>query len=93
MTGWEFDTDLVILLSAASLLAVIAERIGLSAIIGAIVAGMLVGPGVLGCVRNDHLAVQYVAEFGVALLLFTIGLEITRDRLRAFGLPGAGAGR
>ena len=92
MTGWEFVTDLVILLSSASLLAVIAERIGLSAIIGAIVAGMLVGPGVLGWVRNDHLEVQYVAEFGVALLLFTIGLEITRDRLRAFGLPGAGAG-
>lgn len=92
MTGWEFITDLVILLSSASLLAVLAERIGLSAIVGAIIAGMLVGPGVLGWVRNDHLEVQYVAEFGVALLLFTIGLEITRDRLRAFGLPGAGAG-
>jgi len=92
MNGWDIITDLVILLSAASLLAVVAERIGLSAIVGAIIAGMVVGPGVLGWVHNDHLEVQYVAEFGVALLLFTIGLEITRDRLRAFGLPGAGAG-
>jgi CPA2 family monovalent cation:H+ antiporter-2 len=87
--GWDVITDLVVLLSVASILGVLAERIGLSSIVGAIVAGMLVGPSLLGWVHDDHLEVQYVAEFGVALLLFTIGLEITRDKLVAFGLPGA----
>ncbi|MDP7070195.1 MAG: cation:proton antiporter [Phycisphaerales bacterium] len=92
MHGWEVITDLVVLLSVASVLGVIAERIGLSAIVGAILGGMLVGPGLLGWVQGDQLEVQYVAEFGVALLLFTIGLEITREKLVAFGLPGARAG-
>jgi CPA2 family monovalent cation:H+ antiporter-2 len=92
MHGWDVITDLVVLLSVASVLGVAAERIGISAIVGAILAGMLVGPGLLGWVGNEHLEVQYVAEFGVALLLFTIGLEITRDKLVAFGLPGAKAG-
>ncbi|MBT7352117.1 MAG: sodium:proton exchanger, partial [Phycisphaerae bacterium] len=85
-------TDLVVLLSVASLLGVVAERLRLSSIVGAIVGGMLVGPGLLGWVHNDHLEVQYVAEFGVALLLFTIGLEITREKLVAFGLQGAAVG-
>lgn len=92
MNGWDVMTDLVVLLSVASLLGVIAERLRLSSIVGAIVAGMLVGPGVLGWVHDDQLEVQYVAEFGVALLLFTIGLEITRERLVAFGIAGAKAG-
>ncbi|MCP4758326.1 MAG: hypothetical protein GY894_05465 [Planctomycetes bacterium] len=92
MHGWDVITDLVVLLSVASVLGVIAERIGLSSIVGAIVGGMLVGPGLLGWVHNDQFEVQYVAEFGVALLLFTIGLEITREKLIAFGLPGARAG-
>jgi len=92
MHGWDVITDLVILLSVASVFGVAAERVGISAIVGAILAGMLVGPGMLGWVGDEHLEVQYVADFGVALLLFTIGLEITRDKLVAFGLPGARAG-
>ena len=92
MHGWDVMTDLVILLSVAAVCGVIAERIGLSAIVGAIFAGMLVGPGLLGWVHDDHLEVHYVAEFGVALLLFTIGLDITKEKLVAFGLPGARAG-
>jgi CPA2 family monovalent cation:H+ antiporter-2 len=92
MNGWDVMTDLVVLLSVASLLGVVAERLRLSSIVGAIVGGMLVGPGLLGWVHNDHLEVQYVAEFGVALLLFTIGLEITREKLVAFGLQGAVVG-
>ena len=92
MNGWDVMTDLVVLLSVASLLGVVAERLRLSSIVGAILGGMLVGPGLLGWVHNDHLEVQYVAEFGVALLLFTIGLEITRDKLVAFGLQGAVVG-
>ncbi len=92
MHGWDVITDLVVLLSVASVFGIVAERVGLSAIVGAILAGMVVGPGVLGWVGNEHLEVQHVAEFGVALLLFTIGLEITRDKLITFGLPGARTG-
>ena len=50
-------------------------------IAGFIVAGMLVGPKGLGLVNDMH-QVKVLAEIGVALLLFGIGLEFPLDRLR-----------
>ena len=52
----EFGTmlgDIVILLGAASLLGMLCERVGFSAIIGALLAGVLVGPGVLHAVATE----------------------------------------
>ena len=84
---WSVMGNVVVLLGVAALLGLICERIGLSGIVGAMLAGVLVGPGVLGFVGgDDNLAVlSTIAETGVALLLFTIGLEITRATLRSFG--------
>ena len=91
----EFGTilgDIVILLGAASLLGMLCERIGLSAIIGSLVAGMLVGPGILHAVVTEPGQIEQIAEIGVALLLFTIGLELSRSRLRSYGLRGVQGG-
>ena len=91
---WLLMGDVVILLGAAAFLGMVCERIGLSAIVGAMVAGVLVGPGVFDVVGEGGslAAIGTVAEVGVALLLFTIGLEITRSKLRAFGSTSALAG-
>lgn len=92
----EFGTilgDIVILLGAASLLGMLCERIGLSAIIGSLVAGMIVGPGILHAVTTEPKQIEQIAEIGVALLLFTIGLELSRSRLRSYGLRGVQGGQ
>ena len=54
-----------------------------------IVAGILVGPAVVGWVKPD-LPVQILALIGVAFLLFLAGLEIELDRLRGPVLPRTG---
>ena len=68
------------LLVAAAVIAYICYRIGLVPIIGFLVAGVVIGPYGLGIVANREL-VDAVAEIGVILLLFTIGLEFSLERL------------
>ncbi len=75
-----------ILLNAAiylgsSVVAVAAfKRIGLGSILGYLAAGAVIGPSVLGLIGETG-EVLHVAEFGVVLLLFVIGLELQPSRL------------
>jgi Kef-type K+ transport system membrane component KefB len=79
--------DILILLVAAKGAAELAERIGVPAVLGEIVAGVLIGPSVLGLVKpNDVLHV--LAELGVILLLLQVGLETD---LRDLGKVGRAA--
>lgn len=77
------DTALLfmVILFAAALLAVpVTARLGLGSVIGYLIAGVLVGPQVFGLVNNPE-KVLHLAEFGVVLLLFLIGLELNPRRL------------
>jgi monovalent cation:H+ antiporter-2, CPA2 family len=76
--------DLVVIFAAALAVVLLFSRLRLPTIAGFIVAGALLGPGGLGAVR-DVAQVQRLAEIGVALLLFTIGLEFSLDDLRRLG--------
>lgn len=63
-----------------------------SAVLGYLAAGLLVGPHALGFIQDPE-SVLLLAEFGVVFLLFTIGLELSIERLRllryyVFGLGG-----
>ena len=58
----------------------ICQRIGLVPIVGFLVAGVLIGPNALGLV-DDIDRSRSAAEIGVILLLFTIGIEFSLDRL------------
>ena len=91
--GWHALGEMLILLVSAVAIAAVLERFRISAVIGYLLGGMIVGPGVLGLVGmgGAESAARYevVAELGVSLLLFTIGLEITPTKLRLFGLRGA----
>ena len=57
------------------------QRVGFPSIAGFILTGVLVGPTGLGFVNDVH-QVEVLAEVGVVLLLFGIGLELSLDRLR-----------
>ncbi|MDG2424792.1 MAG: cation:proton antiporter [Phycisphaerales bacterium] len=92
MEAWNILGDVVLLLAAAAMVGMLFERLGASSIIGCMIAGMLMGPGVLGWVASEAEDIEHIAEIGVALLLFTIGLEISRSKLRTFGARGIGAG-
>jgi CPA2 family monovalent cation:H+ antiporter-2 len=75
-----------LLLIAGSSLAVVLlfQRLRLPPTIGFIVTGILIGPGGLGLVRDDAF-VRTMAEIGVILLLFTVGLEFSLSDLRRLG--------
>jgi CPA2 family monovalent cation:H+ antiporter-2 len=73
--------QLLLVLAAAALGAAAFERMRLPAVAGFLITGALVGPGGLGLVREPE-RVQALAELGVALLLFEIGLELPLEELR-----------
>ena len=70
----------LIFLAAATLAVPLFKRLGLGAVLGYLAAGVLIGPSVLGLFGEAE-AVMHVAEFGVVLFLFLIGLELNVGRL------------
>ncbi len=68
------------LLVAAAAIAYLAYRVGLVPIVGFLIAGVLIGPYGIGIVR-DRAMVDAAAEIGVVLLLFTIGIEFSLEKL------------
>jgi CPA2 family monovalent cation:H+ antiporter-2 len=78
-------------LTAALVFGYVAHRLGLSPIVGYLLAGIAVGPNTPGFVADRHLAEQ-LAEVGVILLMFGVGMHFhLRDLLavRRIALPGA----
>lgn len=80
MTDHQFLTDLLTLLVLALGSGLLFARLRLSPIIGYLVSGLIAGPYGLHLIRNVA-EVEVIAEFGVILLLFTIGLEFSVSRL------------
>jgi len=80
MDVWFLIMEILFLLGLAFLLGALAQRFRQSAIVGYLLAGAILGP-----VMFNKEAVQQVAELGVALLLFSIGLEFSFTRLRRMG--------
>src|SRR5688572_30417253 len=81
-------------LSAALVLGYITQRLGLSPIVGYLLAGTLIGPYTPGFVANAPIAEQ-LAEVGIILLMFGIGLQFHVEELlavRRVSVPGAIAG-
>ncbi|MDK3156223.1 cation:proton antiporter [Kamptonema cortianum] len=82
-SGWQLVFQILVALSAAMLLGLLFERMRLSAIIGYLLAGAIAGA--LGLVGHGH-ELHVIAEIGVAMLLFTIGLEFSFSELRRMGV-------
>ncbi len=72
--------DLIILLLASVPIAFLCHKLRLPVIVGFMLTGILIGPYGLKLINDVH-AVEILAEIGVMLLLFTIGLEFSISRL------------
>ena len=66
--------DLAIIIAVAELFALLSRKIKLPQVVGQIIAGLLIGPCVLGWVHNTEY-VKIFAEVGVVLIMFSAGLE------------------
>ena len=75
-----YVTELTLFLVVSAAVAFAFFRIGVTPIIGFLIAGVLIGPSALGLVRNREL-IDAAAEIGVILLLFTIGIEFSLEKL------------
>src|SRR5215510_4636738 len=71
-----------VLLAATVVAIPLFRRFRLSSVLGYLAAGIVIGPWGLRLITDTH-GVHDIAEFGVVLLLFVIGLELQPSRLRA----------
>ena len=81
--------ELAVVMAASVAAALVLRRLKLPPVVGFLIAGIIVGPGGLGLVSDRH-TIEAVAEVGVMLLLFTVGLklklgELWRMRTMVFG--------
>lgn len=81
----------LVFLAAAVLAVPLARYLRLGSILGYLVAGVLIGPAVLGLIPESA-AIPEVAELGVVLMLFLVGLELEPKRLWAMRRPIFGWG-
>jgi CPA2 family monovalent cation:H+ antiporter-2 len=88
----ELVADVTLVLIAALVGGFLAQRVGQPLIVGYILAGVFVGPFTGGLTVSDVHEIEQLAELGVALLLFSLGLELSFRELapvRAVALGGA----
>ena len=79
---------LVLVWLAAKVAGEAMERIGQTAVLGELLAGVIIGPGVLGLVHESR-ELHALAELGVLILLFEVGLESDLEDLLRAGLQAA----
>lgn len=93
MRSEDFFVQAFVYLVAAVLSVPIAKRLGLGSVLGYLIAGVMIGPFVLGFVGNDRSDdVMHFAEFGVVMMLFLVGLELQPALLWRLRLPILGLG-
>jgi monovalent cation:proton antiporter-2 (CPA2) family protein len=93
MYNQDFFFQALIYLLAAVISVPLAKKLGLVSVLGYLLAGIIIGPFVLGLVGTEAGEVMHFAEFGVVLMLFVIGLELEpsllwKMRKSIFGLGG-----
>ena len=70
----------------------IAKQLGLGSVLGYLLAGVIIGPHLLGLVGHGGGGVMHVAEFGVVMMLFLVGLELRPNLLWRLRGPIVGTG-
>ncbi len=82
MANYDIFLDLAIIIVAAKVFGLLARKMKAPMVVGEIIAGLIIGPSVLGIVDQSDFLVQ-MAEIGVILLMFMAGLETDfRDLLK-----------
>ncbi len=83
-----FFLQLLTILVSARLFAEIAVRLGAPAVIGELTAGIILGPSLLGWIQPNEI-IRYLAEIGILLLLFEVGLDTDMRKLMNTGRSSA----
>ena len=82
MMSYEIFKDLAIIVVFAKIFGILARKLKAPQVVGEIIAGLIIGPSLLGLVDTSEFLVQ-MAEIGVVLLMFSAGLETNlRDLLK-----------
>ncbi len=84
MTDIGFIRDIIIILLISIPIVFLFNRIRIPSIVGFLIAGMIIGPGGFKLIADIEI-IEMLATFGVVLLLFTIGLELSIERLMQIG--------
>ncbi|MBS0382023.1 MAG: cation:proton antiporter [Proteobacteria bacterium] len=81
----QFIRDLACVMLAAGVVVVVFPRLRLPVLLGYIVAGVVIGPHMPWRFVTDERTMQSIANLGVVLLMFTLGLDSSLRKLRALG--------
>ena len=76
-----FISEATALVVGSAVIAYICQRLRILPIVGFLLAGLVIGPGGLALVHSEEL-IDLAAEIGVVLLLFTLGIEFSLDRMK-----------
>ncbi|HEY7821172.1 MAG TPA: cation:proton antiporter, partial [Vicinamibacteria bacterium] len=82
--------DLGIILFSATAVVLIGRVVRLPSIVSYLLAGLVLGPG-LGVIPESE-AIDVIAEAGIVLLLFLVGLELSVEKIAKVGRVAVGAG-
>lgn len=85
MENLRFIIDVALILFVAKAFGIIARKLHAPEVVGEIVAGLLIGPAVIGLVHQSDFISQ-MAEIGVIMLMFEAGLSTDMKKLKATGL-------
>lgn len=78
--GIDFLKSLVIIFGASAAVVFLLHKFKIPTLVGFLVAGVIIGPHGLGLIKDTH-SIELLAEIGVVLLLFTIGIEFSMAKL------------
>ncbi len=84
MTDYTILLELAIILLATKTFGLIMKKLGLPQVVGALLAGILIGPTLIGIV-NPSQPLKVIAEIGVILIMFSAGLETNLKEMKASG--------
>ena len=98
MEGYNYLLSLCVILLSTKLFSILSRRAQLPQVVGALMAGLLFGPAVLGAITTKLFGVSFciqpspllsrMAELGVIVIMFTAGMETNVDELKASGKVG-----
>ena len=82
----------MIYLAAAVIFIPIARKLGLGSVLGYLLAGIVIGPSLMGFIGHEGQDIMHFAEFGVVMMLFLIGIELEPALLWNMRAPILGLG-
>ena len=82
--GYQFLLDFALILLSTKLLGLLTQRFQLPQVVGALLAGLILGPAILGIIKETEF-IRETAEIGVIVMMFCAGMETDIQELKRSG--------